>query len=380
MLRSPFIEDHLIEFLALLFTYVVPVYYGAYNVLEHVPPNSVIDANAFNSSDDLAAFLNKVAGSKTLYEKYHEWRTKPLPEAFLRKYNFTREHSTCRTCRWAFAKKYGLGWDHETQNVQNLHIPRKLCHDADGVLTHPFQETWLSGNGRDVLLTSNERRSTPKTCHLGMATFTTVLGEAKILRKVRSQDGATDIFLDGDVHSLSDGIILRMGTSIADDATADALTILSERHFRFQDATKRITILTNIDTTMKVASQGVLELHIPRPRKGVQVRTIIEDVDTFYLDGFNRTNYFGQLMSEDFLNPLEKFVVWGRTNNVSSWDGHELTNVGILSTAEEDDGSDDDRNRVEQESRQEAIKGAVAAMRRSLAFTRTKTTAARDKR
>ena len=260
-----------------------------------------------------------------------------------------------------------------------------VCHDAGGVLTHPFQETWIYGTSRDILLTSNKKQPrSSDTCHLNMTDFTTALGKGNTLhRKVRSQDGVIDIFLDGGIKSMSDEIILRMGTTITTDPLTNGLTVISRRHFRFQDATKRITILTNIDTTMKATDQGVLELSIPLPQTEIQIRAIVEDIDMFYQDSKNRTSYFGQMMTEDFLNPLEKFVVWGNPQNMSSWDGHLLTTVGVISP-EEDFTSNDDRTHAEDEFDKKAHKAIAENTRRSLAFTtsqkRRKEREAQDKK
>jgi hypothetical protein len=64
----------------------------------------------------------KVVQNRTLYESYRAWRYKPLPDAFVRKYNFTHVYSTCRMCRWAFAKRYGWGWEHEQQAIKEINV------------------------------------------------------------------------------------------------------------------------------------------------------------------------------------------------------------------------------------------------------------------
>ncbi|CAB9517149.1 Glycoprotein 3-alpha-L-fucosyltransferase A [Seminavis robusta] len=359
----------------------VPIYYGAPNVGEHVPPHSVINANAFNSSDALAEYLHEVANNKTLYESYHAWRTQPLPEAFVRKFNFTHSHSTCRTCRWAFAKKYGLGWNHQAQMVEQLYIQRKTCHDDQGMLTHPFHETWLRGGDKRVLLKSNNGKQS--TCHFGLTSFTTniLMDTLNLRRTVRSQDGVTDILLESihnnpqsrqDALSSDSSIILRMSTRISTDlGSKGALTTLSERHYRFQDDTSRITILTSRDTNISIQGEGILDVQIPHVDDIIEIRTIVENIDTSYNDTSNRTNYFGQVMTEDFLNPLEKFVVWGSPPNLSEWVGHELTDVGIISAADDDDATpDDDEAKNERDFHEESIKLEVQALKAQLALTK----------
>lgn len=96
---------------------VIPVYYGAQNIKNHVPVNSIISVDDFDTVDDLANHLKRVLTNETLYDSYHAWRYQDLPEWFYCKYNFTRTHSECRTCRWAYAKINNLPWNKEQQNI-----------------------------------------------------------------------------------------------------------------------------------------------------------------------------------------------------------------------------------------------------------------------
>ncbi|MEO5760161.1 MAG: glycosyltransferase family 10 [Mesorhizobium sp.] len=63
----------------------VPVYLGAPNVDEFVPPNSYIDAADFSSPADLAAYLHHLAATPQAYQAYFAWRSKPLPESLARR-------------------------------------------------------------------------------------------------------------------------------------------------------------------------------------------------------------------------------------------------------------------------------------------------------
>ena len=96
---------------------VLPVYFGAPNIKEHVPVHSIVSVDDFPNRDALAVHLVDILSNKTLYDSYHAWRRKPLPEWFVRKYNFTHVHSECRTCRWADAKRRGLDWDKARQRA-----------------------------------------------------------------------------------------------------------------------------------------------------------------------------------------------------------------------------------------------------------------------
>ena len=346
----------------------VPVYYGAPNVESHVPPNSIINANKFNTTEDLAKYLVKVANNKTLYESYHSWRYKPLPESFIRRYNMTRTHSTCRTCRWAAAKKYGLGWNHQRQEIGDLRIPRKVCHDSKGILTHPFHETWISGNGQRSVLVEPERES-PYHCETKQTTLATSLrfGNHVLNRTVRSQDGVIDIHLEDsrESQSTSASLILRMATQIDGQMSTSSFKSLSLRHYRLQDEEKRMTILTSRNAILNVTEESDLELHISRVHQAMKVRIIVEDIES-YPDSRNRTFFFGQMLTEDFLNPLEKFVVWGKPKNETDWVGREMATIGLISAMQDDDTVGYDDALREGREHEQRIREEAEAVRLSL--------------
>lgn len=61
----------------------IPVYRGAPNVAEFVPPGSYIDAAAYGSALELGTYLNYLAEHPEAAARYHEWRQLPLPGALL---------------------------------------------------------------------------------------------------------------------------------------------------------------------------------------------------------------------------------------------------------------------------------------------------------
>ena len=339
---------------------VVPVYYGAPNIAEHVPPHSIIDANSFETSQQLAEYLNVVANNRTLYESYHEWRKLPLPESFNTKYKFTEVHSTCRTCRWAFAKKYGLGWNHTLQTVEDVTIARQTCHDNEMVLTHPFQETWLLGDASRILATVDSKRSSPKTCFTRGTQLEKIIqvGDRALTRTVRNQDGVTDILLNStnSVFPKSESVILQMKTSIQGDATSSSLIQLSATCYRFQDSANRFTILANRNIKVFTSGKGILAMRISNLNVPLQIRVIVENIDNHYDDMVNRTNYFGRAMTEDFFNPLEKFVIWGTPQKEKDWIGKKLLSAGIISTKETEEEIQDDETMQEEEDARKAAK------------------------
>ena len=184
------LEDYITEKLwGALASGTLPVYYGAPNIHEHVPPKSIIVATDFDSPEELGRYLSKVAANKTLYDSYHAWRYRPLPADFVRRYNMTNIHSECRTCRWAYAKKFGLKWDHVAQDIVMAQgasrssfdsiMDRAVCvmpiedgaesnsfslrqqqgrsrftreHGKDALLVYPFVESWHAPGERSYAL------------------------------------------------------------------------------------------------------------------------------------------------------------------------------------------------------------------------------------
>lgn len=52
----------------------VPIYFGAPNVLDFVPPHSIIDGSKFQTLQELADYVRKVGADPVLYAEYHAWR------------------------------------------------------------------------------------------------------------------------------------------------------------------------------------------------------------------------------------------------------------------------------------------------------------------
>jgi len=99
--ENSIVDDYITEKLwGTLAAGVLPVYFGAPNVRDHVPNNSVIVVADYGSDwDALARHIKAVISDAALYESYHAWRYKPLPRWFKEKYAFTHTHSSCRLCQ-----------------------------------------------------------------------------------------------------------------------------------------------------------------------------------------------------------------------------------------------------------------------------------------
>lgn len=120
-------EDYMTEKLwGALGSGTLPIYYGAPNVLEYVPENSIVDVNLFVGSDgkinykELGEYLTMLSQDEEKYKEYHKWRLMDgYPEKFTSTYDFTHTHNLCRSCRWNLARhepeKYIF--DHKTQEL-----------------------------------------------------------------------------------------------------------------------------------------------------------------------------------------------------------------------------------------------------------------------
>lgn len=330
---------------------VIPIYYGASNVKEHAPPNSIIPVSDFPDVEALGVYLNKVVNNKTLYNEHQAWRLAPdYPEDFKRKYNFTHIHSECRLCRWAYAKKYGLGWNHETQTVTKTVIPREVCSERGktGSVVRPFREHWIAsldgGETQKEEITS--RAISGGSCDKrGMKEQTFLVGGHTLRRSIVEHDGVIDVVIckglgaeaaeEGGnenpiVYGIETGIQNMAGECFvrgrheSDSRKRDTPTFLLDPATRsekltsltIQDTSSRVTILTDWDTGMVCPRAGVVEVMI---HDGIQrvlapskhmLRVIVEDTDSLHHKKDSVVpSYFGKMMTEDFKTPLELFYV-----------------------------------------------------------------------
>lgn len=84
----------------------VPIYFGAPNVWDFVPPHSIIDGSQFSSMEKLASYVKSLANDPVAYAEYHAWRRCGV----LGNYGNTRAASLdtlpCRLCA-AVSRKNG---------------------------------------------------------------------------------------------------------------------------------------------------------------------------------------------------------------------------------------------------------------------------------
>ena len=321
----------------------IPIYYGSPNIEEHVPPNSLINAHKFPNAKALWKHLVEVSNNRTVYDSYHAWRQHPLPESFVRKYIFTHTHSLCRMCRWAFAKQYGYGWNHEQQTVEEELVlsQRKLCWDkSSGLLTKPFRETWLSAAFQDFGIDANHamcsdqdhqgcNASLPlnEVCdEVGAATPRSITIANKAFRRtVWSHDGVLDLKLEQLSQERRSGMVLKLQSPFLKDVDEHLdWNHVNNRHFWVQGKSFRMTIITTQDIGLASPTTGIIQMFVTlKQSQGRQrtllidgsfrMRVIVEHIDEMTQKSkvakAQQTSYFSKLMVDDFLNPIEKFIV-----------------------------------------------------------------------
>lgn len=82
----------------------VPIYFGAPNVWDFVPPNSIIDGSKFETMEELVNYVKEVANDPAAYAEFHAWRRCGV----LGNYGRVREASLdtlpCRLCEFVSRK------------------------------------------------------------------------------------------------------------------------------------------------------------------------------------------------------------------------------------------------------------------------------------
>lgn len=76
----------------------VPIYFGAPNVQDFVPPHSVIDGSKFGSMKELAAYLKRLGDDPVAYSEYHAWRRCGVVGNYGRTRAVSLDTLPCRLC------------------------------------------------------------------------------------------------------------------------------------------------------------------------------------------------------------------------------------------------------------------------------------------
>ena len=310
----------------------LPVYYGAPNVKDHVPQNSIIVVDDFDSVRDLAEYLVRLTTDKALYNSYHRWRTdSTMDTAFRNKYHFTDIHSTCRMCKWAYSKRSGLGWNHSQQEVTEPYISHKTCRNRAGLVGHPFKEYWLSDHNQEVKEVFVKSEEAKKTCQLSDTNRAIEIDHGTLIRRIYNQDGISDLFIDlaprtttlmkNNEQTIYKSSVQRYFLKIETPVVASHFSgnqthVEARRNMKgsvhwLQDRQSRITILTVPEIPVSMIDQGVVQFEVPVEAMSdtIRIRIVTEDVDHFHTNAKKEESYFGNLMKRDFFTPIEAYVV-----------------------------------------------------------------------
>ncbi|MFQ6650302.1 hypothetical protein Gotur_022112 [Gossypium turneri] len=84
----------------------VPIYFGAPNVLDFVPPHSIIDGTTFRSMEELASYVKALANDPVAYAEYHAWRRCGVLGNYAKARATSLDTLPCRLCE-AVSKKGG---------------------------------------------------------------------------------------------------------------------------------------------------------------------------------------------------------------------------------------------------------------------------------
>ena len=297
----------------------VPAIIGAPNLDSILPAGSFINGNVYNSWDKFAEFVKSVAEDESLWNSYHKWRTNESEiKAFEERMGFVRTSTQCRTCRWAYAKKYGLGWDHAKQMVEEPALGRDFCISSENeLIVKPFREEWFQ-QGAKVEPTGSER------CPSASSQISTELSDFRLKRSVQFHDGVTDITLsmssgDGegtdtfirlsfDVRN-SHGAYFRNPHSLVPTERGSTITSAA-----IQDEKAKITVLADWETKISSPEQGIIQVSVDtlKREKGIdalgRIRIIVESSDILHdkLTEFYPTSY-SKMMVKDFVDPIELF-------------------------------------------------------------------------
>jgi hypothetical protein len=319
-------KDHITELIWDAFqSGSLPVVLGPNNIESHFPINSFINAGRFKHWDQLGEYVKQVGENKTLWESYHEWRKDPdALQSFQQRYEFTRIDPTCRMCRWAYAKQYGMGWDHIKQVVQEPVLPRSLCVDSEtSLLVSPFHESYVTKKSDSSYTVATRAEGSTTSCDDHYDALRGVFDPVE--RSIEAHDGVTDLIFHkmnrpkeaGDsILRLEFGVKNANGTYFSNPHSLVS-TVRGPLYssMAIQDERSKVTVLANWETEMLGTSQGTIEILLHGTDKGDlhqdeqrRLRVIMDDMS--YLHD-KMTEYFpssfAKLMIKDFVDPLQVF-------------------------------------------------------------------------
>lgn len=84
----------------------IPIYFGAPNVQDFIPPHSIIDGTKFKSLEELASYVKALSNDPVAYAEYHAWRRCGVVGNYRKTRAASLDSLPCRLCE-AVSKKNG---------------------------------------------------------------------------------------------------------------------------------------------------------------------------------------------------------------------------------------------------------------------------------
>jgi hypothetical protein len=257
-----------------------------------------------------------VASDHALWASYHEWRKHSFPAKLKAKYDFLHASPFCRICRWSHAKKYGLGWNHMSQQVAAKAVNGRACFCRSGVIKFPFQETWMTPT-----LSLGEKGA----CNHNWPNNKTINAmDMNVHRTAVQRDGSVDLRVDQVSHE-EEELVVRLEFPVKNSGGAffsnihrlvpsDMSSLMTS--VAIQDRS-RVTIVCDWPTRAWSPGEGILQIAVQTSDEAPllkdetrTIRIIPEDVDPLRNV---RTEYslspYARRMIEDFSKPLELYII-----------------------------------------------------------------------
>ncbi|KAL5845970.1 hypothetical protein ACOSQ3_009494 [Xanthoceras sorbifolium] len=76
----------------------IPIYFGAPNVWDFIPPHSIIDGTKFSSMEELASYVKALANNPVAYAEYHAWRRCGVLGNYVKTRATSLDTLPCRLC------------------------------------------------------------------------------------------------------------------------------------------------------------------------------------------------------------------------------------------------------------------------------------------
>ncbi|KAF5735384.1 Fucosyltransferase 13 [Tripterygium wilfordii] len=76
----------------------IPIYFGAPNVGDFVPPHSIIDGTKFSSMEELVSYVKALANDPVAYAEYHAWRRCGVLGNYVNTRAVSLDTLPCRLC------------------------------------------------------------------------------------------------------------------------------------------------------------------------------------------------------------------------------------------------------------------------------------------